>query len=135
MTNDLRQSLSDDMPDPNDALLQSIGARLRQARLKAGLSVVEICTLVGCSKRWVYAIEEGQQNFTIQTFRKLLKALNLEFQDVLATDEDDEKKRSTQKLHEIASRMALQVNDVVHSVAELRALTSAKGSIPSREQH
>lgn len=73
-----------------------IGERLKEARLRQGLSQQELGDLLGVSKVSVCGYEKGNRTPTIETFLDLIRVLNLDVryvlgQDVLAVAEEDEK--------------------------------------------
>jgi transcriptional regulator with XRE-family HTH domain len=124
VTNDpIQLRRSDDLPDTEDAFLQAVGRRVRDARHKSGLSSMEVVEKVGCSKGWLYGIESGTQNFTIQMFRRLLQTLRVEFSEIFATGGELHDKAAMERLHTIASRTVLQAGAAAHALAEVRALS------------
>jgi transcriptional regulator with XRE-family HTH domain len=64
-------------PDqPETALLKELGARLEQARLRSGLSQLDLAAAAGVAKRTVERFEAGQPGST-ENFMRLLRALGL----------------------------------------------------------
>lgn len=107
-----------------DEFLQAIGSRIREARTRAGLTGAQVASTIGAAKTWVYAVEDGQQNFTIQALRRLLRALDLDIHDVLpSTPSLSDEASRLQRLHQTSSTLILQLGDVLHELRELRALT------------
>ena len=113
----------DDLPGSEDEFLQAIGRRVRDARHKSGLSPLQVIEKVGCSKGWLYGIEAGTQNFTIQMFRRLLQILGVEFSEIFATESEVHEKAVKERMREIASRTVLQAGAASHALAEVRALS------------
>lgn len=115
----------------HDEFLQAIGSKIREARTRAGLTGAQVAEAIGAAKTWVYAVEDGQQNFTIQALLRLLKALELDIRDVLPTTPDlGAETARIRRLHHLSSSIILMSGDLTHLLSELRALTgpAAKGS-------
>jgi len=62
---------------PNQALLQELGRRLRQARLDAGLKVSELARAADISRRHVTEAEAGRANLSIVLLASLATALDV----------------------------------------------------------
>jgi transcriptional regulator with XRE-family HTH domain len=62
-------------------LKKLIGPRLKQLRLERDLSVVDICERTGLSRNWVYVLERGEHEPSLETVAR--------FADVLGVDEND----------------------------------------------
>ena len=109
-----------------DEFLLALGGRIRQARTQAGLSGQQLATAASTTKTWVYAVEDGKQNVTIQGLRRLLRALNLEIQDILPPGPDlaTETVR-IQRLHQASSVLILQLTPLLEALRELQALTAS----------
>jgi transcriptional regulator with XRE-family HTH domain len=58
-----------------------IGPRIRQLRLERGLSVMDLCEATGLSRNWVYVLERGDHEPSLETVARLA--------DVLGCDEND----------------------------------------------
>lgn len=116
--------------DP-DHFLQAIGVRIRDARKRAGLTGQQLADAVGTTKTWIYSVEEGKQNVTIQGLRRLLRALGLELQEVLPSGPDLSKETARlQRLHQTSAVLILQLAPLLDELRELQALT---GPVLQRE--
>ena len=114
----------DEAPAEQDEFLQAIGAKIREARLRAGLTGAQVAEATGTAKTWVYAVEDGRQNFTIQALRRLLRALDLDFRDVLPSTPDLAAETArVRRLHRLSSSLILLSGDLTQQLNELRALT------------
>jgi HTH-type transcriptional regulator/antitoxin HipB len=56
---------------------QSLSAILRFHRKRAGLSQRELANLAGVGKTAVFDLEKGKETVQLDTFRKILRALNV----------------------------------------------------------
>jgi transcriptional regulator with XRE-family HTH domain len=61
-----------------ESVLASVGARIRSAREKAGLTQFELAELAGLTRQHLQRIEAGTTNPTIGTLYRLAKRLRLE---------------------------------------------------------
>jgi transcriptional regulator with XRE-family HTH domain len=57
--------------EPLDELLERFGENIRDARINAGLTQVELASQSGLSQQYVSLIERGRQNVTLTTARIL----------------------------------------------------------------
>jgi hypothetical protein len=62
-----------------------IGKVVRNKRLELGYTLEELGDLSGRGKKFVWAVEKSESNFTIDNIEILLKSLNLSFQDAIVT--------------------------------------------------
>ena len=115
------QRRQDDMPD-NDALLQAIGARIGQLRVKAGLTGVQLAAKAGVSISWLYQVEGGTQNFTIQAIRRLVAALDANVEDVFYTAFVSQRTTTLDKLNELSAKVVAQMGVAARALSEARAL-------------
>lgn len=58
-------------------ILEKFGQRVRQERLKLGLSQEELATRAGVHRTYVGMIERAEKNITLENIEKLSKALNI----------------------------------------------------------
>jgi transcriptional regulator with XRE-family HTH domain len=65
------------------ALNLAVGARLRAARLRAGMTQQQVAELVRTSRPAITNIEMGHRGLTLSTFLSLCDALGIEPVDVL----------------------------------------------------
>jgi len=69
----------------NDAeLLKTIGARIRAARLKQGLSLRDLAFSIGMEASNLSVIENGKSNPQILTYVKIAAALKIHLSDLFA---------------------------------------------------
>lgn len=108
-----------------DHFLKALGANIKQARLQAGLTGAQLAAAAGTTKTWVYAVEEGKQNVTIQGLRRLLAALGLGIHDVLPSGPDLTREvERMRRLHQTATVLILQLAPLLDELRELQALTA-----------
>jgi transcriptional regulator with XRE-family HTH domain len=115
------QRRQDDMPD-NDALLQAIGVRIQQLRAKSGLSGKQLADKAGLSLSFVYQVEGGTQNFTIQAFRRLVAALDANIEEVFYTAFVSQRTTTLDKLNELSAKVVAQMGVASRALSEARAL-------------
>lgn len=65
------------MENDNDEILLKLGQTLRQARIKKKLTQLDLEVLTGIPEADISRIENGRKNFTITTFIKLAKGLDI----------------------------------------------------------
>ena len=58
-------------------ILEKFGERVRQERLKQGLSQEELATRAGVHRTYVGMIERAEKNITLENIEKLSRALNI----------------------------------------------------------
>jgi transcriptional regulator with XRE-family HTH domain len=69
----------------NDAdLLQTIGARIRSARVERGLSLRDLAFSIGMEASNLSVIENGKSNPQILTYVKIAAALKIQLSDLFA---------------------------------------------------
>lgn len=62
-----------------------VGKIVRNKRLELGYTLDQLGELSGKGKKFVWAVERGESNFTVDNIEILLKSLNLSFQDIIIT--------------------------------------------------
>jgi transcriptional regulator with XRE-family HTH domain len=115
------QRRQDDLPD-NDALLQAIGTRIQQLRIKSGLNGKQLAEKAGVSISWLYQVEGGTQNFTIQAIRRLVAVLDANIEDVFYTAFVSQRTTTLDKLNELSSKVVTQLGVASRALSEARAL-------------
>ena len=87
-----RNKLLASPPYPVEQTLKRLGANLRTARLRRGLSIQEIAEKIGAGTRAVADAEKGKPSTGIAAYVGLLWALDLlhQIQDVAAPETDKE---------------------------------------------
>lgn len=73
------------MPVDSDvqAALQSLGPQLKRYREGAQLTVAAVAKAVGVGRQYIYLVEAGTANFTIETLVKYLRACGVPFEEFL----------------------------------------------------
>lgn len=66
-----------------DAFLTQFGGRVRSARLKAGLTQVQLAERCGKRHQYVSSVENGHRNITLATLLQIASALGREPADLL----------------------------------------------------
>ena len=66
-----------------EALSALFGANFREARLKAGLTQVEVATQTGIQQSYLSEIESGQKNLTLSTMVVLARVVGTEVRTLL----------------------------------------------------
>lgn len=64
-----------DKPDQDD-IVATFGANLKAARLKMGLTQVQLAEAAGLLQQYVSLVESGKQNVTLTTAKALAKVVN-----------------------------------------------------------
>ena len=87
-----KNSLTTTPPYAVEAAIKALGANLRTARLRRGLSIQEIAEKIGAGTRAVADAEKGKPSTGIAAYVGLLWALDLlhQIQDVAAPETDIE---------------------------------------------
>lgn len=62
------------------------GKRVRQLRLKQGLSQEALAFKAGIDRTYMTSIENGKRNVSVQNIEKVIKALEISIQDFFSTD-------------------------------------------------
>ena len=71
-----------------DALLEAFGVRLRETRLKIGMTQEQLAEKVGTSQSYIYAAETGGQNLTLKALHRLATALGSGLRELLPDEAD-----------------------------------------------
>ena len=84
-----RQLPTADLPPDN---LQAIfGQNLKIARLKCGLTQMELAEAAGMSNRYVSEVELGKINVTLYTMKKLAEVVSHDVSEMIRLAQDEEK--------------------------------------------
>lgn len=73
-------------PSDLEVLQTTVGARVREERVRAQLRQSELGALIGSGQSHVFQIEDGQINITLKTLVKLAKVFKIEPIDLLLDD-------------------------------------------------
>ncbi len=68
--------------------LKAFGVRLREARLKAGMTQHQLATKAHASHAYIYELESGIQNLTFSSMAKLAYACGVAIRDLLPETDD-----------------------------------------------
>lgn len=69
-----------------DRYLKEVGDRIRQARLKKGINQAQLAEIIDKTPPYVSNIEMGKQNMSIIVLYKIVKALDVSADWILAHD-------------------------------------------------
>lgn len=108
---------------PPDIDYKKIGQRIKQARLRKGLTQADLGTLVGCSNNYMSHIEVGQTKASLSILLKLAFALDTDL-DYFLMDTPYVKKESiinteiSTKLSQCDTSTLLAVNKMIDVLLE-----------------
>ena len=63
--------------------LEKFGEKVREERLKQGLSQEELAAKAGVHRTYIGMIERAEKNITLANIEKIAKALNLPMEDLI----------------------------------------------------
>ena len=63
-------------------ILVKFGNRIREERLKQGLSQEELASRAGVHRTYIGMIERAEKNITLENIEKITRALNLKIEDI-----------------------------------------------------
>lgn len=66
------------MTDSEKKYLKTIGKRISKLRRANGFSQLDVCAIIEMEKSNLSSIENGRQNFTALTLKKIAMAINVE---------------------------------------------------------
>ncbi len=69
--------------DKKIELLEKFGEKVREERLKRGLSQEELAAKAGVHRTYIGMIERGEKNITLLNIKKVAKALDLSIDKLL----------------------------------------------------
>jgi len=64
-------------------ILLKFGKRVREERLKLGISQEELAVRAGVHRTYIGMIERAEKNITLENISKIAKALNLKISDLI----------------------------------------------------
>ena len=68
--------------DPDD-IVRIVAGRLQDARLRAGLTQVQLGERANLKQSYIFELEYGSTNITLRTLEKMAKALDVDMRDLL----------------------------------------------------
>jgi transcriptional regulator with XRE-family HTH domain len=93
--------------------LREFGARLRDARLNAGMTQQELAVKVRTAPSYIYELEGGLQNLTLKSMIKLALSLNVDVSDLLPGSESKPPTaRALDSFMQRLDRLAAQLADL-----------------------
>ena len=66
-----------------DLLLVEFGKRVREVRVKRGLTQEELASIAGVHRTYIGFIERGEVNLTLINLQKIARALNVKASELL----------------------------------------------------
>ncbi len=69
------------MTDAEKEFLYSVGKNIAKLRKKQGYSQLDVCAKIQMEKSNLSSIENGRQNFTTLTLKRIADAIGVEVQD------------------------------------------------------
>ena len=66
-----------------DDVLRTVGDRLREARARAGLTQKQLGDRAGVKQSYIYELERGQTNISLNTLVKMADVLRMDVRDLL----------------------------------------------------
>ena len=113
-----------------DELLDTVGRRIKLARLNAKLTQKEFGELIGAPQSWIALMEDGQQNLQLKSLRKIAQALGVSIRDLLPEGpESGPEFDNSMEIDMIFRNLLAQVTQLTDMVHKLHALTDKrKGS-------
>lgn len=92
-----------------DQAMKIIADRLKNARIKAGITQLELSFRSGVSQGMITYIEQGARNPALKTVLKLCDALNIRFSDLLDGIEPGADKSNVAQLTTIKNDMEAHI--------------------------
>lgn len=78
-------------------ILEKMGLRIKNARLRRDISVKDLAEQAGISEGTLYAIEKGRETVSIGAYAAVLTVLGLDTDFELMAKDEEEKKRYWEK--------------------------------------
>lgn len=112
-------------------ILKTLGIRIREHRKKRGLTQDEVADRAGVSQGYIGSVERGEQNLTVESLEKILRAIGMEFDELFCHIDDDHViDTSTYILNNITSKLqSRSVNDLKFVLQFVDNLISWKDDI------
>ncbi len=107
--------------DEIDHAMKIIADRLKESRIKKGITQLEFSFRSGVSQGMITYIEQGNRNPALKTVLKLCDALDIRFSDLLEGIEPITKESDKSKLSEIKKDMENHIKELSHLIDEIDA--------------
>ena len=102
-----------------DQAMRTIASRLKEARIKAGITQLELSFRSGVSQGMITYIEQGSRNPALKTVLKLCDALDMRFSDLLNGIEPEVKTNDISYLTVIKKDMETHLKELSQLVSEI----------------
>ncbi len=112
------------MANDTDFTWQEVGRRIREQRLRLGLSQYALATACGLTQNCVYRVESGETNPQLATLREIAKVLGYSVRALIAGGSDsvpglEQRYRRVRRIVESDDAAALTAMDAGLQTAEL----------------
>ncbi|MFD0993177.1 helix-turn-helix domain-containing protein [Tenacibaculum geojense] len=77
------------MTDSEKEYLKAIGKRISKLRRANGFSQLDVCAIIEMEKPNLSSIENGRQNFTALTLKKIAEAINVDVKDFFIDEKNE----------------------------------------------
>ena len=102
-----------------DEAMKLVAKRLKQARLDAGLTQLELSFQSGVSQGMITYIEQGERNPAFKTILKLCDALHIRFSDLLEGIEPETNEGDTAHISRVKKEMGAHLKELERIVSKL----------------
>jgi transcriptional regulator with XRE-family HTH domain len=100
---------------------ESLGARLRKARLDAGLSQAELAKLCGMSKPTLSRYENDHVLPSLTTVRRIADALNVSVAELASSNHGEQRMYAALRDRGIEVRSDVEAAEIADLIADLRS--------------
>ena len=101
-----------------DDFLKQVGARIKEARQKKGLSQMSLAEKIEISLPYMSEIENGKRNPGLETFARLTEALEVSADQLLMTDNPKVSAMLDEDLSELLKDCSVQEKKAILKVAQ-----------------
>lgn len=102
-----------------DQAMRIIADRLKEARLKAGITQLELSFRSGVSQGMITYIEQGSRNPALKTILKLCDALHIRFSDLLEGIEPEANENDTPHISMMKKEMSIHLKELEKIISKL----------------
>ena len=103
-------------PRERDLFLDDIGARVKAARMRAGLTQKALALKIGSDASWVHLLEDGQQNAQIRSLSKVANALAVTLHALIPSDPAAPGSEAGSAGGEIAAAVAAKLDGAISAL-------------------